>query len=58
MKFSPNAEPVAWSAALVAVLNALVLLGVITLDADQIAALNVAFTAVLGVVVRQKVSPV
>lgn len=53
-----SAEPALLSGALVAVLNALVLLNVVSLTADQIAGINVAFAAVLAVVVRQKVTPV
>lgn len=53
-----NLEPVAVSAALVAVLNALILLGVLSLTPDQVAAINAAVVAVLGVVVRNRVTPV
>lgn len=48
-------EPAVISAALVAVLNALVLLKVIQLQEDQIAGINIALVAVLGLFVRQSV---
>jgi len=57
MKFL-KAEPAAISGAIVAVLNALVLLGVLNLDVDQITGINVALTAVLTLAVRQNVTPV
>lgn len=53
-----NLEPVAVSAALVAVLNALILLGVLSLTPDQVAAINAAVVAVLALVVRNRVTPV
>jgi hypothetical protein len=52
-----NVEPVAVSAAVVAVLNALVLLGVVSLTPDQVAAINAAVAAVLALIVRQRVTP-
>lgn len=52
-----NREPVAISAAVVAVLNALVLLGVVHLTPDQIAGVNAAVVAVLALIVRSKVTP-
>lgn len=58
MKNLLNNEPVAVGSALVAVLNALVLLGVIDLSADQIAGINTAVIAVGGLLVRRKVTPV
>lgn len=50
-------EPVAVSAAVTAVLNVLVLLGVLALDADQLAAINTAVVLVLGLFVRTQVKP-
>lgn len=52
-----KAEPVAIASAVTAVLNALVLLGVFTLDADQLAGINTAVVLVLGLVVRSQVTP-
>ena len=51
-------EPAAISGALVAVINLLVLFGVVTLTPDQIAAVNAALVAVLAVFVRNRVTPV
>ena len=53
-----KSQPAAISAALVAVLNAVVLLGAINLSADQISAINIAVVAVLGLFVHQTVTPV
>lgn len=53
-----NLEPVAVSAAVVAVLNALILLNVLSLTPDQVAAINAAVVAVLALVVRNRVTPV
>lgn len=50
-------EPVAIAAALQAVLNALVLLGVLHLTPDQLAGINTAVVLVLGLFVRQQVTP-
>jgi len=50
-------EPVAVSAAVTAVLNVLVLLGVLDLDPDQLAAINTAVVLVLGLFVRSQVTP-
>lgn len=50
-------EPAAISGALVAVINLLVLFGVVTLTPDQIAAVNAALAAVLAVFVRSQVTP-
>lgn len=50
-------EPVAVSGAVTAVLNALVLLGVVDLSAEQIGGINVAVAAVLGILVRSRVTP-
>lgn len=50
-------EPVAISSAVVAVLNVLVLLGVIDLAAAAVAGVNVAVVAVLGLFVRSAVTP-
>lgn len=52
-----KAEPVAIASALTAILNCLVLLGVISLDADQLSAINAAVVVVLGLIVRQAVTP-
>lgn len=52
-----NAEPVAVAAAFRSVLWALVLVGVITLDEPQLAAIAIAIEAVLALFVRSKVSP-
>ncbi|MDX6298636.1 MAG: hypothetical protein QOI51_2493 [Nocardioidaceae bacterium] len=57
MSTALKAQPAAISAALVAVLNALVLLGEVRLDAEQISAVNIAVVAVLGVFVHQTVTP-
>lgn len=57
MKFL-KAEPAAISGAIVAVLNALALLGVLNLDVDQVTGINVALIAVLTLLVRQNVTPV
>ncbi len=51
-------RPAAVSAAVVAVLNALVLLGVLSLSGEQISAINIAAAAVLGLFVHQSVTPV
>lgn len=48
-------EPAIIGAAVVAVLNALVLLQVINLEETQIAGINIALVAVLGLFVRQSV---
>lgn len=53
-----QAEPVAIGSALTAILNALVLLGVLDLSADQIGGINVAVAAVLGLLIRSRVTPV
>jgi hypothetical protein len=53
-----KAQPAAISAALVAVLNALVLLGQLDLSGEQISAINIAVVAVLGIFVHQNVTPV
>lgn len=50
-------EPAIISGALVAILNALVALSVISLTAEQISAVNVALVAVLTIFVRQSVTP-
>ena len=57
MKQLLRAEPALVSGALVAVLNALVALSVISLTAEQISAINVALVAVLAIFVRQSVTP-
>lgn len=50
-------EPVAVSAAVTAVLNVLVLLNVLDLGPDQLAAINTAVVLVLGLFVRSQVTP-
>lgn len=50
-------EPAVVSGAVVAVVNALVLLNVVTLGAEQLAGANVAMVAVLSLLVRQSVTP-
>ena len=52
-----NKEPVAVSAAIVAVLNVLQLLGVVNLDGDTVSAINIALVAVLGLFARQASTP-
>lgn len=54
---NPNNEPAAYSGAVVAILNALVLLNVIHLTLDQIAGVNVALISVLTLGVRAAVTP-
>ena len=51
-------KPAAVSAALLAVLNALVLLNVLDLDGAQISSINIAAAAILGLFVHQSVTPV
>lgn len=53
-----NKEPVAIAAAILGVINALQLFGVIAVSADQMAGLNIALVGVLGLFVRAKVTPV
>lgn len=48
-----NREPVAVSAAVIAVLNVLQLLGVVSLNGDTVSAINIALVAVLGLFARQ-----
>lgn len=50
-------EPALLSAAVVAVLNALVLLNILDLSTDQITGINIALVAVLGLFVRSQVTP-
>lgn len=52
-----NREPAVLSGAVLAVLNVLVLLGVIALDADQLGAINTATALCLALFVRQSVTP-
>lgn len=52
-----NKEPVAVATAVVAVLNVLQLMGFVSLTADAVSALNIALVAVLGLFVRQSVTP-
>jgi hypothetical protein len=51
-------KPAAVSAAIVAILNALVLLKVLDLDGAQISSINIAAAAILGLFVHQSVTPV
>lgn len=53
-----NKEPVAISAAVIAIVNALQLFGVVHVSADQMAGLNIALVAVFGLFARAKVTPV
>lgn len=57
MKNPLRTEPAAISGAIVAVLNALVLLNVLNLTVDQISGINIAVIAVLTLFVRQTVTP-
>ncbi len=50
-------EPALISGAVVAILNAIVLLGWVDLSADQIAGINTALAAVVALFVRSQVSP-
>lgn len=52
-----NKEPVAVSAAIVAVLNVLQLTGVVNLTGDTVSAINIALVAVLGLFARQASTP-
>lgn len=51
-------EPAVIAGALIAVLQALVLLGALDLTVDQLAGISTALVAVLTVFVRQSVTPV
>lgn len=51
-------KPAAVSAAVLAVLNALVLMKVLDLSGEQISSINIAAAAVLGLFVHQSVTPV
>lgn len=51
-------EPVVISGVLLAILNALSLFGVITVDVDQLAGVNVATVGILTLLTRSKVTPV
>lgn len=51
-------KPAAVSAALIAVLNALVLLKILDLSGEQISSINIAAAAILGLFVHQSVTPV
>lgn len=59
--YSPRAlftkEPVAVSAAVVALVNLLILFGVVPLTAEQVAGIDTALILVLGLFVRQQVTP-
>lgn len=57
MRLRLTDQPVAYSAAFKAILAMLVILGAVTLDGEQVAALSVAFDAVLGVFVFASVQP-
>lgn len=57
MKLKLTDQPVAYSAAFKAVLAAIVIIGVVTLTGEQVAALSVAFDAILGVFVFAAVQP-
>lgn len=48
-------EPVAISAAIIAILNVFQLTGVVSLDGNTVSALNIALVAVLGLFSRQNV---
>jgi hypothetical protein len=50
-------EPAAISAAVIAVIQALILFGVVQITVDQLAGLNIALVAVLGLLVRQNTTP-
>ena len=50
-------EPALLGGAVTAVLNALVLLDVVSLSVEQITSINVALAAVLALFVRSKVTP-
>lgn len=50
-------EPAVTGSAVVAVLNGLALLHVVALDGMQVAGINTALVAVLGLFVRSRVSP-
>ena len=50
-------EPAAIASALIAILNTLVLLGVLALTVKQMAGINVGAVALLGLFVRQSVTP-
>lgn len=51
-------RPAAVSAAVVAVLNALVLLQILHLSGEQISSINIAAATILGLFVHQSVTPV
>lgn len=57
MRLRLTDQPVAYSAAFKAVLAALVILRVVHVDGEQVAALSVAFDAMLGVLVFASVTP-
>jgi hypothetical protein len=50
-------EPAALSAAVIAVIQALILFGVVNVTVEQLAGLNIALVAVLGLFVRQTTTP-
>ena len=57
MRLRLSDQPVAYSAAFKAVLAAVVIIGAVTLSGEQVAALSVAFDAILGVLVFASVQP-
>lgn len=52
-----NREPAAISAALIAALNVAVVLDVVSLSVDQLGSINTAVALLLGLFVRQSVTP-
>lgn len=57
MKLKLSDQPVAYSAAFKACLAAIVIVGVVSFTGEQVAALSVAFDALLGVLVFASVTP-
>jgi len=57
MRLRLTDQPVAYSAAFKAVLAAVVIIGAVSFTGEQVAALSVAFDAVLGVLVFASVQP-
>jgi hypothetical protein len=53
-----NKQPIAYQTAAFAVLNVFIIAGVVRMTPDLVAAVNVAATAILAVVVQQAVTPV
>lgn len=50
-------EPVLWQTAVMAIINLLVVFKILNLSGAEIGAINTALAAVLGVIVRQVVTP-